>query len=126
MTGMVKEEVLTRQMELGWFIENGCIVFDFLLLDRNELLAEPAPFVYRNVHGKPERIQLPAGSLAYTICQVPVVLQSSEEPCIKVHYTGSSVQPIDGYVLDSGNSRHIFQRDGVVHHLVVSLKNKSS
>ena len=34
MTGMVKEEILTRQMELGFSIENGHLVFDFLLLDR--------------------------------------------------------------------------------------------
>jgi hypothetical protein len=39
MTGMVKEEILTRQMELGFSIEHGCNVFDFTLLDRDEFLA---------------------------------------------------------------------------------------
>ena len=29
MTGMVKEEILTRQVELGFSIENGNITFDF-------------------------------------------------------------------------------------------------
>jgi len=121
MTGMVKEEILTRQRELGYSIENGQLVFDFLLLDRNEFLVEPGEFSYRNVHGEQEQMELPAGSIAYTICQVPILLQASDEPCIHVHLSDGSTQQIDGYVLDLKNSRHIFQRDGVVHHLVVSI-----
>jgi hypothetical protein len=120
MTGMVKEEILTRQMELGWSIENGCLVFDFILLDGNEFLAESTEFVYQNVHGQQEQIELPAGSIAYTICQVPVILQASEEPCINVHFSDGNTQQISGHVLDSANSRHIFQRDGIIHHLFVS------
>jgi hypothetical protein len=121
MTGMVKEEILTRQMELGYSIENGCLVFDFLLLDRNELLAGPAAFQYRNVQGGQKRMELTANSIAYTICQVPVVLQTSNEACITVHRSDGSTEQISGYVLDHVNSRHIFQRDGSIHHLVVSI-----
>src|SRR5512147_460941 len=44
MTGMVKEEILTRQMELGFSIKDGKIVFDFLMLDSNEFLTEPTEF----------------------------------------------------------------------------------
>jgi hypothetical protein len=57
----------------------------------------------------------------YTICQVPVVLQASEAACITVHLSDGSTQPTDGFVLDPVNSRHILQRDGIVHHLVVSI-----
>jgi hypothetical protein len=121
MTGMVKEEILTRQRELGFSIQDGCLVFDFLLLDRSEFLAEPSEFAYLNVHGQQEMMELPAGSMAYTICQVPIVLQASNEPRIEVHRSGGSIQQIDGYVLDSMSSRHIFQRDSIVHHLVVSI-----
>jgi hypothetical protein len=121
MTGMVKEEILTRQMELGYSVENGCLVFDFLLLDRNEFLPEPAEFVYRNVHGQQEQMGLPLNSIAYTICQVPVILRALEDPCVTIHLSDGSTRKINGYVLDSVNSRHIFQRDGVVHHLVVSI-----
>jgi hypothetical protein len=121
MTGMVKEEILTRQMELGFSIENGCMNFDFLLLNKDELLPEPSEFTYMNVHGQQETLELPAGSMAYTICQVPVILQLSEEPCITVHFSDGSVEPIHGYILDLANSSHIFQRDGVVNHLVVDV-----
>ncbi len=121
MTGMVKEEILIRQVELGFSIENGNLVFDFLLLDRNEFLASPKVFSYWSVDGQQQQMELQAGSIAYSICQVPVILQASNETCIKVHLTDGSTQQIEGHVLDSVNSKHIFQRDGVVHHLNVCL-----
>jgi hypothetical protein len=108
-------------MELGFSIENGCIVFDFLLLNRNEFLTSSGGFFYRNVKGDQERMDLPAGSLAYTICQVPILLQASDEPCIKVYLCDGGIQQINGYILNSVNSMHIFQRDHIVHHLVVSI-----
>ena len=119
MTGMVKEEIITRQVELGLSIENGKLGFDFLLLDRHEFLVEPAEFSWWSVDGQQQRIKLEAGSLAYSICQVPVILQASDQNCIKVHLTDGSIQQVDGLVLDPVNSRHIFLRDGTVHHLRV-------
>lgn len=121
MTGMVKEEILIRQAELGFSIENGNLVFDFLLLDREEFLAAPRAFSYWSVDGQRQQLELQAGSIACSICQVPVILQTSNETCINVHLTDGSVRRIEGHVLDPVNSRHIFQRDGVVHHLVVCL-----
>jgi hypothetical protein len=124
MTGMVKEEILTRQRELGFSIENGQIVFDFMLLDQNEFLGEATEFSDRNFEGKQTQIKLPAGSIAYSICQVPVILQALDKACIEVHLSDGSVQQIDGHVLDISNSRHIFQRDGSIHHLVVSVSKE--
>jgi len=121
MTGMVKEEILARQAELGWFIENGNLAFDFVLLDRRELLAGPSPFPYWGVDGQMQQIELQAGSLAYSICQVPVILQASSENCIHVYLADGSTQRIEGFSLDAANSRHILQRDGAVHHLVVGV-----
>ena len=123
MSGMVKEEILARQAELGFTIREGCIAFDFLLLDRGELLPTPATFAYRDTGGQPGQIELPAGSLAYSICQVPVILQSSPAAAIQVYLKDGSVQKIAGSMLDHAHSRHIFERDGAVHHLVVSVPN---
>jgi hypothetical protein len=121
MTGMVKEEILTRQMELGFSIENGTIKFDFLLLDKQEFLTSPTIYAYWNVDGKQEQIECPAGSIMYSVCQVPIILRASDESHITIHLSDGSVQQIHGYVLDSVNSRHIFQRDGIVHHLTASV-----
>jgi hypothetical protein len=121
MTGLVKEEILTRQAELGYFIENGNLVFDFLMLDRSEFLADPALFNYFGIDGQSQQIELKAGSLAYSICQIPVILQVSNEDRITLYFNDGSIQDIEGQVLDVVNSAHIFQRDGVIHHLVVSI-----
>jgi hypothetical protein len=121
MTGMVKEDILVRQAELGYTIENGRLAFDFLLLDSNEFLTAPGMFSYWGVDGQQQQMELQAGRIAYTICQVPVILHASKETSIKIHMTGGGTQQIHGHVLDPVNSRHIFQRDGAIHHLDVFL-----
>ncbi len=121
MTGSVKEVILTRQAELGFSIENGRLVFDWLLFDPHELLSSPAVFSYLDVHGRQQEIELETHSLAYSICQTPVVLKAKDESRITVHFTDRSFQVIEGNTLDDVNSRHIFMRDGSVHHLTVTL-----
>ncbi|MBE0699467.1 MAG: hypothetical protein IH586_21295 [Anaerolineaceae bacterium] len=121
MTGMVKEEILARLVELGLAFENGTIAFDFLFLNRNELLTSPTTYNYWSVDGQLREIELNAGALVFTICQVPVIVQESNENKIMVHFSDGSLKTITGQVLDSDNSRHIFKRDNVVHHMVVSV-----
>jgi hypothetical protein len=121
MTGMVKEEILARQAELGFSIENGKLIFDFQLLERDEFLKTSSLYSAWGVDGQPVQIELTEGSLAYSICQVPIVLQKANERCISIHLADGSTQLIEGHELDSTNSRHILQRDGIVHHLVVSV-----
>lgn len=122
MTGAVKEEILTRQAELGLFIQDGCLLFDTLLLNQGELLSEPTRFVYYDVADRRQEIKLDAGSLAYSICQVPIILQASNQAYIEVQPAQGDAQRIAGHVLDGENSRHIFARDGAVHHLKVFFK----
>ena len=121
MTGLVKEEILTRQVELGYFIENGNLVFDFLLLDENELLTTPTVFNYFDINGKPQQLELKADSLAYSICQIPIILQAASENRSTIYFTNGGTQQIESHSLDSINSSHIFQRDGIIHHLMVSI-----
>jgi hypothetical protein len=121
MTGSVKEEILSRRIELGAFIENGRLAFDFLFLNEKEFLAVSNVFVYFDITGKKQKLELKAGSIAYTIFQVPIILQASNKNLITLYFTDESSQQVEGHVLDAVNSRHIFQRDGIVHHLVVSI-----
>jgi hypothetical protein len=125
MTGMVKEEILARQAETGWAIDDGCLTFNALFLDPKELLSKPASYNYLDVKGKEQNLDLLAGCLAYTICQVPVIAQLASVPNIEIHLTDGTTIEIKGDQLDAGNSRHIFQRDGFVHHLVLRLAKAS-
>jgi hypothetical protein len=122
MTGMVKEEILTRLAEVGLTIENGCLIFNPLMLDRTELLTAPSSFDYLDVTGKQQQIELPAGSLAVTCCQVPVIFLAAEQDNITIHLAGGDVKNIPGNHLDAVTSRHIFQRDELVQHLMVRFR----
>src|SRR5689334_10692837 len=99
MTGMVKEEILTRQNELGWRIEQGQVVFDFLLLDQGELLRDATSLVYQNVNGAQEQLPLPANALAFTICQVPVIMYVSDESYVDIHLSDGSVRRQNSFSL---------------------------
>ena len=120
MTGLVKEEILARQVELGFLIDGGRLVFDFMLFDKGELLAAPSSFHYWDVNGEIQQVELQIDSVGYTVCQIPVVLQASDVAFIDVYKSDGTVERIDGHVLDMENSRHILQRDNFVNRLVVS------
>ena len=126
MTGMVKETILARQAELGWTVMDGRLVFNPWLLDPQELLAAPATFFYLDVSGKPQQIDLHPGSLAFTICGTPVVILRGGPSDIRIHYSDGSDKKIDDLVLDEGDSRHIFLRDGHITTLRITIGNKDN
>lgn len=121
MTGLVKEEILARQAEVGLYVEDGKLRFDTTLLDRHAFLTHAALFSYVDVDGHVREIELPAGSLAYSVCQTPVVLQLSDRMCVTVHYADGAVHSSDGQMLDGVTSGSIFRRDGTVRCLYVSV-----
>ena len=119
MSGQVKEEILVRLAELGVTVEEGTISFKPLLLDPREYLDRPAPFHYRDVKGHRQTIDLPAGSLAYTFCQMPVVYHSSPGAKVEVHFSDGTSREVVGHTLDTDLSRHIFRRDGQIRQVTV-------
>ena len=119
MTGMVKEEILTRLVEMGVFVERGALSFRPVLLRAREFTDQPTPFTYVDVGGRERTIHLPAGALAYTFCQVPVVVLSSQEEKIELRFADGRLGEVTGNALDAQVSRHIFGRDGYVQQLAV-------
>jgi len=121
MTGLVKEEILARQAELGLTIEEGCLVFSPLLIDQAELLVEPSVFAFLDSTGQQRDLDLLPGTLAYTFCQTPIILQVGDKAEIRIEYIDDSKQTIPGYRLDRSNSQHVFQRDGEVKKITVAF-----
>ncbi len=116
MTGQVKEEVLTRLGELGLRVEDGRIVVRPLLL-REQEWAPGGPFTYRDVTGQEQTIDRPDASIAFTFCQVPVVLRRGEQLRVVAHlHDGSTVVGTDG-ALGRGLSASVFRRDGRVRSI---------
>ena len=114
MTGQVKEDFIGRFTELGVVVEDGRIRFDPVLLDRAEFLASPATFRYFDILGVERSIELAAGDLAFTVCQVPVVVHRSGPAHVEV-----SGESMNGLVQDLATSAAIFERTGTVDRLDV-------
>ncbi|GAB4458921.1 MAG: hypothetical protein OHK0041_23590 [Anaerolineales bacterium] len=121
MTGVVKEEILTRQAETGVTFAEGRIVFNPFLLDEAELLAAPREFTYLDVGGEEQTLNLPAGSLTCSVCQTPIIVTLGGRDEIVIHYADETSRVLPGRTLDEETTRRIFARDGIVRNLVVSF-----
>jgi hypothetical protein len=128
MTGQVKEEILTRLGELGLRVEGGRVVVRPVLLRADEWTSTPTTFTYHDVTQQVRDIALPAGSLAFTFCQVPVVYRRVDRPgasaTVVAHLAdGSRVEGVDG-ALDALLSARLFRRTGDVVRLDVEVPTR--
>ena len=119
MTGQVKEDLLCRFGELGVRVTDGCIHFDRALMNGEEFLKAPATFEYVDVQQQWQTLALPAESLAYTLCQIPVVHLKGDTPSIAVKLADGSTQKVAGLSLDLDTSRAMFRRAHEVVQLTV-------
>jgi hypothetical protein len=119
MTGQVKEEILLRLGELGVVVRGGAVAFRPRLLRARELLGEPATFEHVGLDGSLERVALEPGSLAFTLCQVPVVYRRGKEPRIAVHEAGGAVRRVDGDTLEAPLAAELFARTGRIRRIEV-------
>jgi hypothetical protein len=123
LTGQVKEDVLCRWGELGVFVQSALLCFRPLLLRRKEFLSAPADFNFWDVSGKPRRLRLKPGSLAFTYCQTPVIYQLGRRESLAVRFADGSRQKSDTLCLDATASRSIFERTGQVERIIVTLSS---
>ena len=122
MTGQVKEEILTRQGELGVRISNGRLHFQPLLLRRREFFESETEFTYFDLLGDEKKLEIPPGSLAFTLCQVPVVYRLCDaEFSINLTRADGKVVSIKQDCLDAGLSLELFQRTGETVRIDVQL-----
>jgi hypothetical protein len=120
MTGQVKEDVITRFNELGVQIKEGEIVFAPMMLKRDEFLSEPETWHY-SAGGAAQSEELEAGSLAFTLCAVPVIYRLAKECAIRVFADDGDPEIIAGDHLGPAWSRSLFQREKRVQKIVVDI-----
>ena len=121
MTGQVKEDLLSRSGELGVRVKEGILCFDPELLRSEEFLEHKQVFYFINIHLKKSEILLVPKSMAFTVCQVPVIYQKSDENVIEVHAKDGSVTHLKGKQLNFKISQAIFRRSGKYEKIVVFL-----
>jgi hypothetical protein len=121
MTGQVKEEILTRWGELGVVVEGGRLGFRPTLLRRREMTDAPLVFRYVDLAGRSQQWQLPAHSIAFSVCQVPVGCTVGPEARIRIDYRDGSHKIVTGDLLESADSAALFARDGSIRRLRVTI-----
>jgi len=110
MTGQVKEDILCRFGELGVRVADGILGFDAGILKASEFLQEAENFNYVDVDQQKQSIALEKDSLAFTICQVPIVYKKASEPSISVEFFDGPTKMFDANTLDIETTKHVFER----------------
>lgn len=121
MTGQVKEDILIRIGELGVKISNSKLHFQPTILIQNELLEESREVTFITISGTENTLMLEKGSLAFTVCQVPVIYHKAPFNQIEVLYDNRNKEVLETLELNSRISQKIFQRTGEIARLTVSL-----
>jgi hypothetical protein len=125
MTGQVKEEIITRFGELGVRVRDGLVGFEPALLRRDEFLAAPARYHYVDLSGAQRSLDVPAGGLAFTFCQVPVVYTLTPgEALVRVVTHGDSVTELAGGRLESDHSQALLARLGGIARIEVDVPER--
>jgi hypothetical protein len=120
LTGQVKEDLITRYLQLGVRVAQGEVAFEPVMLGREEFLQEPASWSYSA--GGPELTEeLPAGSLAFTLCGVPVIYRMAETGCLHVFGEEGDPTVIHGTRLGPELSQSLFRREQRIRKLVVDV-----
>jgi len=121
MTGQVKEDIISRFYELGYFVNEGKITFDPTILRKTEFISEKKSFKFVNLENEITYLELDEDSLAYTICQVPVVYKLSDKEDIRITFHNNSEKIIEGHELDVESSQEIFNRTNVIKAIYVRV-----
>jgi len=94
-------------------VAEGRMQFEGSLVRDEEMLAENASFSYIDIDGAERTIPLTAGTLAYTYCQIPIVLKRSRTPCLRITKTSGTTE-LQGTVMTPEDSRAVFERSGEI------------
>jgi hypothetical protein len=118
MTGQVKEDILSRWIELGVRVDNGVLSFHPQLFETTELLQNESVFRSFNVRAEPIEIPLASGSFAFSVCQLPIIYQKSSDFKLKIFFTDCQT-PVERteFALSAEESRQVFLREHTIERI---------
>lgn len=122
MTGQVKEDILCRMGELGIWIADGKVYFEPLMLRRKEFTTTESKVWYLPVDGNSLAITLPAESLFFTYCQVPVVYSLHHTEGLVVTYANGEEVSASVNELSHTQSNALWNRTGEIKAIRVMLE----
>jgi hypothetical protein len=120
MTGQVKEDILSRLVELGVTVDEGCLAFEPHVIRDQEFVGSDGSWCLPAVtETRTETID--EGTLGFLLFGVPVIYRSSNDSRITLHDADGTRETIEGTRLDRGRSRSLFGREGLVRKIVVDI-----
>jgi hypothetical protein len=124
LTGQVKEDVITRFRQLGVRVTHGEVSFEPIMLRREEFLREAASWRF-STGGAERTEELPAGSLAFTLCGVPIVYCLADRARLQAFGEDGAPVVLPGTRLGRELSRSLFRREGRIRKVVVDVPEAS-
>lgn len=124
MTGQVKEDILSRWIELGVFVKEGRISFHPFQFSMSEFLEQDSEFEYVDVQDELRSILVKEDSLAFSYLSVPVIYQMGGQEQVDVYLKDDTVENISSNQLTLEWSASLFRREGKVKKLIVTLSNE--
>ena len=121
MTGQVKEDILCRFGELGVRVSKGILSFDPTIIPDSEYLNNDQVFEYYDLNQSLQKVELSKGSLAYTVCQVPIIYTKNGDAKITIVLNDFSTEIIEGNSLNKKYSDAIFNRSGDIKQLIINI-----
>ena len=121
MTGQVKEDILTRIGELGIKVNHGKLRFEPTLLSQKEFLQEAQQVTFIPLNGVEKSVLLDKGSIAFTVCQVPVIYKIATQNQLELIFNNGTNEVYPTLELNSETSKKIFLRSGEISQITVSL-----
>jgi hypothetical protein len=119
MTGQVKEDLISRLGEMGAAVEDGRLEFRRHLVSGGEFLSGARTFAFRDIEGRESALELEPGTMAFTVCQTPVVSHRAGPERIGIARGDGSRETAEGLKLDARTSAEVFERSGAVARLDV-------
>jgi hypothetical protein len=120
MTGQVKEEILARRCRMGVGMQDGRLSFAPGRLQPGDRLARADELLWVDLDGRERRLEVPAGGLAITICQVPVLFRPGLSGLLVARRDGRC-EAIAGSTLDVEASQAIVHRTGEIALVEVGI-----
>ena len=121
MTGQVKEDILARISELGVKMNEGKLQFQPSLLQKKEFLSQATEVTFILENGNKKVIKLDENSLAFSVCQVPIIYKIDTSNALTVFYKNGTTEAFQTLELDKKTSEKIVHRTGDIESVLVSL-----
>jgi len=108
MTGLVKEDIVSRFIELGLKVENGCLRIEKTMLKAEEFLMPTVENAYPH--------------LSFTYCSIPFEYKIDVKEGVEIWYQNGEKELLSTYILSPTQSSLVFNRDERIQKIVVSFK----